>query len=545
MQGGIFEARFDNELLGQTSTLGAEVNALITGLQNGNADLVAAAAQVMHANAADVGGNNVPITGGAYNADGLTVAQVLPQATPTPAFADLGTTFNDATHALVGGLWQTAVEEGGQGTGSINTYVSDLQTVQAGIQTEIQAGQFTGNTLAHAQTILTDISTAISAAQASVNGGGNFGSVAAAEAALRTSHLDILNVVANDANLAAAATQNGATGFMQVPQGLNGVNAPHANLAEIGAIFNDAANHILGGVNAGNQALITNDINAVITDMQQLITNNPNDFTGLTGVHADAVVRQLQLELNYVADAANNPVSGRASNDNILDIIDIVQGDDNLAQMAHQGGVSGFAPFPDALNGAPAYVDNQAQTNFWANFIADSNSLGQQAVQLVGAGDQAAINALIGQLQTFENNATQFEMGQANTIFAARFDNELLGQNSTLGAEVTALIQGLQNGDAATVNAAAQVMHANAADVGGNNVPITGGTYNADGLTVAQVLPQASTPVATSQGGTSSASSASSTSAADMVAVDTSTQASMQTDHMQQVSDHHLAYMWH
>ena len=32
-------------------------------------------------------------------------------------------------------------------------------------------------------------------------------------------------------------------------------------------------------------------------------------------------------------------------------------------------------------------------------------------------------------------------------------------------------------------------MHANSADVGGNNIPITGGTYNPDGLTVAQVLP--------------------------------------------------------
>src|SRR6476646_7284470 len=33
---------------------------------------------------------------------------------PAPDFAVLGTTFNDATRALVGGLWQSAVEEGGQ-----------------------------------------------------------------------------------------------------------------------------------------------------------------------------------------------------------------------------------------------------------------------------------------------------------------------------------------------------------------------------------------------------------------------------------------------
>ena len=76
-QGGIFEARFDNELLGNTSTLGAEVAAMVKGLQTGNAALVAAAAEEMHANAADVGGNNLPATGGTYNPDGLTVADVL------------------------------------------------------------------------------------------------------------------------------------------------------------------------------------------------------------------------------------------------------------------------------------------------------------------------------------------------------------------------------------------------------------------------------------------------------------------------------------
>jgi nucleoid-associated protein YgaU len=39
-------------------------------------------------------------------------------------------------------------------------------------------------------------------------------------------------------------------------------------------------------------------------------------------------------------------------------------------------------------------------------------------------------------------------------------------------------------------------MHANAADVSGNNVPVTGGTYNADGVTVADVLSTAVAPAA-------------------------------------------------
>jgi len=417
-----------------------------------------------------------------------------PTNNPPPAapdFATLGAAFNDASRALEGGLWQNAVEEGGQGNGSVFRYVNDLQTVTQGLQAEIQAGQFSGDTLAHVQTILGDLTTASAAATASVNGGGSFGSVAAAETALHNSHIDILNIVNNDPNLAALATANGANGFLAAPATLpNGVTAaaaPHANLAEIGAIFNDAANRLLGGVNADNKQAITDDVNAVITDLQHLVADQPLLFGGLTGVHADTVIRQMELELTYINQAGVSPDAGRASNDNILDIIDIVQGDTNLANMAAQGGVTGFSPFGDALNPTPRYQDNDAQTNFWANFIAQSNSLGQQANQVVGSGDANAINTLINDLHSFQKTVTNFDAAQGG-IFEARFDNELLGDTSTLGAEVAAMIKGLQTGNAALVAAAADQMHANSADVGGNNIPVTGGSYNADGLTVADVL---------------------------------------------------------
>lgn len=198
-----------------------------------------------------------------------------PPAADAPAFSDLGVTFNDATRFLVGGLWQNVVEEGGQGNGSIVKYTGDLTTVQTGLTAEVNAGQFSGATLSHVQTILSDITTALSAANASVNGGGSFGSVAAAETALHNSHIDILNVVNNDPTLAGLAAQNGVTGFTAVPAalpaGTTAADAPHANLAEIGAIFNDAANQILGGVNADNAGTITSDVNTVVTDMQALI----------------------------------------------------------------------------------------------------------------------------------------------------------------------------------------------------------------------------------------------------------------------------------
>jgi hypothetical protein len=57
------------------------------------------------------------------------------------------------------------------------------------------------------------------------------------------------------------------------------------------------------------------------------------------------------------------------------------------------------------------------------------------------------------------------------------------------------MIQGLQTHNSALVTAAAEGFHANAADVSGNNVPLNGGTYNVDGLTVADALSTATAPL--------------------------------------------------
>ena len=154
--------------------------------------------------------------------------------------------------------------------------------------------------------------------------------------------------------------------------------------------------------------------------------------------------------------------------------------------MATQGGVSGFSPLPDAANPAPTHLENDVQTVFAANFIAQSNSLGQQAIDLVGSGDTKAIATLIDNLKAFEKFVADFD--------AAQGGNALLDATGALGAEVAAMIKGLQTGDATLVTAAADQMHGNAADVGGNNVPVTGGNYNTDGVTVAEVL--AAAPVA-------------------------------------------------
>ena len=404
----------------------------------------------------------------------------------TPTFADAGTLFNETTHLLEGGLWQNVVSEGGQGLGSAGKVATDLQTVQADLQAGVAAGQYTGQALTDVQSILSSVGQEIAAATASVNGGGTFGSVAAAETALHNLHLGVINTVAADPTLAAAATAGGATGFQAAPAafaaGVTAQNAPHANLADIGAIFNDAANMMIGGVNSSNAAAIKSDIDTARVDLQQLMAANPSEFGGLTGIHADTVVRQLKLEDTFLSQVGTNPDAARASNDNMNDINDIIQGDTNLANMASQGGVTGFTPLPALVTPTPHYQDNADQTNFWANFIAQSNSLGAAAEAAVAGGDKATITSLVSQLKAFETNSANFDQSQGG-IFEARFDNELAKGTSTLGAEVAAMIKGLNSGNAALVTAAAEEMHANAADVGGNNIPVNGGTYNTDGLT--------------------------------------------------------------
>jgi len=426
-----------------------------------------------------------------------------PAPTPTPAapaFADLGVIFNDATRFLEGGLWQNVVNEGNQGFGSINNYLADLTTIRQGLQAEIAAGQFAGQTLANVNTILADIATAMSAATASVNGGGAFGSIAAAEGALRNSQFDILNIVNNDAYLAGMATNaDGVTGFLQVPQllpdGVTANTAAKGTFAELGLIFNDAANRIIGGLNASNSAIVQADVQALITGLTDLVTANPLQFGGLTGVHVQAVINQLGLTDTYINTAQANVDLGRALNDNFLDMIDVVNNDTNLANLAHQNGLNGWTQFGDFKDPTPAYQDNQLQTDFWAMFIAKSNAIGNAAIAAVNASDQAAIAQVIADLGVFKKDVTDFNAAQGG-IFQARFDTELLGDKSTLGAEVAKMVEGLQTGNKALVAAAAAQMHDNAADVGGNNIPVNGGTYDGNATTIAQALAPSGMPAA-------------------------------------------------
>src|SRR5262245_46373005 len=400
--------------------------------------------------------------------------------------------FNDATRILEGGLWHNNVPVGNQGNGTDGRYIADLTVVQTGLTADVAANDFTGDQLTHVNTVLADIKAAIAAVPGAVNND------AAAEAALRTAHLDIINTIENDTVLQALSIKDDNPGFNFAPPELAkplDANTPHATFAELGAIFDDAQSKSLGGINANNLPAIQADLQAVHDGLVTLMNDHPQLFGGATGIHAATIVDQINLQLtNFNNQYGFNPDAAKATNDNFLDITDIVAGNPNLANMASANGVKGWTPAPFTDVVPVPYQDNADQTNFWADFIASGNTLGAQAEKLVSTGTAQQINDFIQTLTGWEHNVQNFDAAQGG-IFQARFDNELLGNDSTVGADVAAMIKGLQNHDAALVKAAADGFHNNAMDVSGNNVPLNGGTYNPDGTTVADALSTATGPL--------------------------------------------------
>jgi trimeric autotransporter adhesin len=507
-QGGLWSARFWNEFRND-GTSGTAATALVEGLQAHNAGEVNAAVEQLAANSADVGGNNLMADGGSY-ANVVAAAQATavtpegdsaggPPAGGGPAagvlnpgdlyFANM---FNDATRVLEGGLWHNNVPVGNQGNGTDGRYVNDLKLVQTGLTADVAAHDFSGVQLTHVNTVLADIKTALAEVPSAVNND------AGAEAALRAAHLDIINTIENDPVLQALSIKDNNPGFNFAPPELAtplNANTPHATFAELGAIFDDAQSKSLGGINANNLPAIQSDLQTVHDGLLTLMKDHPQLFGGATGIHASTIVDQINLQLtNFDHQYGFNPDAAKATNDNFLDITDIVAGDPNLANMASANGVTGWTGAP-ATDVVPVrYQDNADQTNFWADFIASGNTLGANAEHIVSAGSAQQVKDLVHTLQGWEHNIQNFDAAQGG-IFEARFDNELLGNNSTVGADVAAMIKGLQTHDTALVKAAADGFHANAADVSGNNVPLNGGTFNADGTTIADALSTATPPL--------------------------------------------------
>jgi trimeric autotransporter adhesin len=351
---------------------------------------------------------------------------------------------------------------------------------------------------------------------------------------IHTTQNEIINEIQGDSALAAALNQpfmsgTGAndTGFQALPVGsdsasaLAAATAQGATLQQIGLVFNAANDLAAGGSNSTNLSEFNTDYQAVATGVQNIL-NNPTELaqiesgetaaqTALTTLHLDTVLNQVDLQINkFDPEYAVDPVmAARSTNDNTLDIIDIVQNDANLNMAAGGNGTpattGGFGEFPAYLNGAGGvnahggtiqqYQDDQAQTDFWSQFIAEANQI---QTQLNGVANSTTpvpasdLNALISEIQNYQQFGASFDDAQGG-VFGARFDNELL--SGTLLADTNNSVAGLtailNNGGTVTTAAAAQIeaagsgFAADANDVSGNNLPLGGTNYNGASTTVA------------------------------------------------------------
>jgi len=437
-----------------------------------------------------------------------------------------GVVFNDAERISLG-LYSTA-----QGSGNSNTFLSSYTTDLHAVQNDIAAilanpGNATiGGTAftlnATDTAVLTNVQAQLSTLLTAAAQTTNATTMTAASQTIHAVQQEILSEINNDAHLSAAlnnvtfTSNTGATdvAFQNAPAGADDPTALAAatagtSLKAVGEVFNAAISAASGGINANNLAEITNDFTAVQSGLTAILNNatmlaqieagETANAAALTTVHLQTVLNQVNLQLTKydAAAATGNATALRGTADNLLDIIDIVQNDTalNVASggTGAAGHVGGFAEDPGGLTGTVTkFQDNQAQTNFWAAFVAEANTINAQLVAIAN-GTQQATSALITQIQNYANFGANFDAAQG-AVFQGRFDNELL--NGTLEADSTSAIKGLTgilNGDTgaaltadlALLNAAGTGFVADAMDVSGNNIAIGGATYVGSATTVA------------------------------------------------------------
>src|SRR6516164_4358282 len=453
----------------------------------------------------------------------LTVrADALNQSTD---LVQAGVVFNDAVRASTG-LFDLS------GSGNQNPFLASYTTDIHAVQNDIAAmlatpasvtlgGEaFTLNTtdITNLTNVQSQLGTLLTAAAQTTNAA----TMVAADKTLHAVQNEILQELNNDPNIAAALNNvqflanTGANdvAFQTTPAGADDPAALAAatagtSLQAVGEVFNAATDLSLGGISAANLSQITTDFTAVQQGLTSIL-NNPTmlaqiengetaNAAALTTIHLQTALGQIGLQLNkYDGMEANGQAEGlRGTADNLLDIIDIVQGDTNLNMAAggngNAGHIGGFAEAPGGLTGTiTKFQDNQAQTNFWAAFLSEANTINAHLTAIANGKEQATSD-LVTQIQNYQNFGAAFDAAQGD-IFRGRFDNEL--NNGKLQADTAAAVKGLTgilNGDTgdalaadnAMITAAGTGFVADANDVSGNNIPIGGGTYVGTATTVA------------------------------------------------------------
>jgi len=483
--------------------------------------------------------------------------------------AQAGAVFNDAIRLSDGGLWSgsTSLE-----AASANNeqpyepmYVQDINAVQADVNAMLanpNAITVGGETISdpaltgELSMIQGQLATLLQEAPLSV---GDTAAAATAQGTIALTQQAILGEINGDATLASAlnaAAYQSATGFTNVgfqalPTGSDSAAALGAaegtasappTLAQIGAVFNAANDLAVGGLNSTNLGQFNTDMQAVATGLTNILNNptalaaieaNEQAGTGpdgqsltaaqmqaLTTVHLETALNQIEMQINkFDGMYATNPNdAARSTNDNLLDIIDIVNNDGALAAAAGDVSVGnngaqpnqtfgastgGFGELPGYLNGIGGvndhggtilqYQDNQAQTNFWSQFIAEANQLNNTFDGIANGTIQptnSELQALITQVNNYNEFGASFT-GAEGGVFGDRFDNELLsGTLKTDSANAVAALQSIEANGVNTTNTAQLVAAgvgfvADANDVAGNNLPTGGGSYVGTSTTVA------------------------------------------------------------
>jgi hypothetical protein len=509
--------------------------------------------------------------------DGVSITQVGNDYTTTIAgalntstdLAQAGAVFNDAVRLSDGGLWtgSTAIEaaSGSNEQPYEPMYLQDINAVQADVTAMLAnpnaitvGGQAITDPglIAELQTMQGQLATLQHEAPLSV---GNSAAEVAAQGTIALTQQQILSEVNGDATLASAlngaAYQSGTgftnVGFQALPTGSDsaaslgaaeGSAAAPPTLAQVGSVFNAAHDLEVGGLNANNLTEFNADMQAVVTGLTNIL-NSPtalasieaNEQAGmspqgqaltaqqeqaLTTIHLETALNQIELQINkFDPMYATNPNdAARSTNDNILDIVDIVNNDAALATAAGDVSVAnngaqpnqtfgastgGFGEMPGYLNGVGGvndhggtilqFQDNQAQTNFWSQFIAEANQLNTTLGGIANGTVQptaSQVQSLITEINNYNEFGASFT-GSQGGVFGDRFDNELL--SGTLKTDTANAVSALQSVEANGLNAtnAAQLVAAgvgfvaDANDVSGNNLPTGGGSFVGTATTAA------------------------------------------------------------
>ncbi|MGJ5152816.1 hypothetical protein [Bradyrhizobium sp. SZCCHNS3052] len=436
---------------------------------------------------------------------------------PSTDLVQAGVVFNDAVRISTG-LFSTP-QNSGNSNPFLGSYTTDLHAVQNDINAmlanpgdvTIGGKAFTLNATDTA--VLTQVSNEITTLINAAPNTTNPATLAEADQTIHNVQMQILAQIQGDAHLSAALNNvpflanTGAmdVAFQSLPAGndsaTNLAAAAAGDLTAIGTVFNAAADLSLGGMSANNINQIQADFTAVTQGLQAIL-NDPAKLAAIeagetavaaqtTTLHLMTLLSQANLQLNKydVAETMANPTALRGSADNIVDMIDVFQNDAALNAAAGgtgaPGHIGGFSEMPGGLTGTVTkFQDNQAQTNFWASFLAEGNTLGAKLVA-VANGTGTASQALIDQITNYQNFGAAFDAAQG-AVFKGRFDDELAAgalQSDTIMA--TKALMGIMNGDTgaalatdqAMLKAAAANYIGNAGDIAGNNIAIGGSAY--------------------------------------------------------------------